>query len=659
MVPAVAFNYKRRLKILNIGIFTDTYFPQISGVATSIKTLKEELEKRGHQVYIFTTTDPLVAKGTVEPQVYRFGSVPFPSFTERRVAIRGLFKAVTIARRLKLDLVHTQTEFSMGYIGKYVAHALKIPAVHTYHTMYEDYLHYIMNGHLLHPSGVKQLSRAFLYHMTGLICPSQRVMDTMIRYGIKIPMRIIPTGVDLSQYTQKVDFDLRAAYQIPQNAQVILSVSRVAYEKNIDFLLRSFAQLLKKRPQVYLVIVGDGPAIDDLRQQAQDLKIAAQVIFTGYVKHSQVVAYYQQADIFASASNTEAQGLTFIEALAAHTQVLAWDNDYDRNLLADSSLGAVFSTEEQLTALMLKYLTKDIPLKPAVLKPELAQISATHFGEKVLEFYHDLQEHFEGEKLEELNEEEVSMMRRVSGYLKLSRSHDHDEELNQYPIGYAGEGKNRSLILSSFVKQNYQVYALPSEDNSREIKKVTIVPDLKALLAQAKIIFVEITDQDLLIHQAQQLQKDQILVNLGVLHNFEPAVLRQKSADLSGKLLETTMLINDFESISLLVGGDQDLYQEIAPIFEVFTDESLYVGEIGSAQIGIKALNILRDQLRTGVQQALTSVQDPGVDLNAILDLLADTDETELIRHWGNQELNKLVKDGAKSSQTHSSSSIS
>lgn len=634
---------------MNIGIFTDTYFPQISGVATSIKTLKEELEKLGHNVYIFTTTDPLVTKGTNEPNIYRFGSVPFPSFTERRVAVRGLFKAVTIARKLKLDLVHTQTEFSMGYIGKYVAHALKIPAVHTYHTMYEDYLHYIMNGHLLHPSGVKQLSRAFLYHMTGLICPSQRVMDTMIRYGIKIPMRIIPTGVDLSQYSQKVNINLRTEYNIPQDAPVILSVSRVAYEKNIDFLLRSFAQLLKKLPYVYLFIVGDGPAIDDLKQQASELGIASKVIFTGYVHHSKVVAYYQQANIFASASNTEAQGLTFLESLAAHTQVLAWDNDYDRNLLHDPSLGAVFSKEDELTNLMLLYLTKNIPIKKDVLEQELTQISAKHFGEKVLEFYYDLQEHFEGEKQEGLNEEEVSMMRRVSGYLKLSRIHDHDEDLNEYSIGYAGEGKNRSLILSNFVKQNYQVYALPSEDNVRETKKVTIVNNFEALLTKAKIIFVEFTDQNLLIQQAKKLQADQVMINLSSLKNFDLTNLRQNTTKIAGKLFDSIMLINDFESISILVGGDQDVYQEIAPIFEVFTDDSLYVGTIGSAQIGLQSLNVLQDHLKTGIQQSLNIAQKPGVDLNAVLDLLADTDETEFIRHWGNQKLEQDLQNQNKS----------
>jgi 1,2-diacylglycerol 3-alpha-glucosyltransferase len=133
---------------MNIGIFTDTYFPQVSGVSTSIKTLKDDLERKGHTVYIFTTSDPHVPEEAVEPNLFRFTSVPFVSFTDRRIAVRGLFHAYAVAKELQLDIVHTQTEFSMGYIGKFVARQLKIPVVHTYHTMYEDYLHYVMNGHL-------------------------------------------------------------------------------------------------------------------------------------------------------------------------------------------------------------------------------------------------------------------------------------------------------------------------------------------------------------------------------------------------------------------------------------------------------------------------------------------------------------------------------
>ena len=182
---------------MNIGIFTDTYFPQVSGVATSIQTLRNDLERKGNTVYIFTTTDPNVSKNTLEPNIFRLSSIPFISFTDRRIAYRGMFHALKLAKELDLDIVHTQTEFSLGLIGKFVAHSLKIPCVHTYHTMYEDYLHYVLNGHLLKPYHVKQVSKLFVSGLAGVVAPSQRVYNTLRGYGITTPMEIIPTVVDL------------------------------------------------------------------------------------------------------------------------------------------------------------------------------------------------------------------------------------------------------------------------------------------------------------------------------------------------------------------------------------------------------------------------------------------------------------------------------
>ena len=248
---------------MNIGLFTDTYFPQLSGVATSIQTLKNSLEADGHSVFIFTTTDPHLGKGTIEPNIFRVSSVPFVSFTDRRIAVRGLFQATKIAKEVKLDIVHTQTEFAMGMIGKYVAHSLDIPAIHTYHTMYEDYLHYVLNGHLLKPYHVKQITKAYLHKMDGVVAPSQRVKETLRRYGVTIPMR------------------------------------------------------------------------------------------------SDVGNYYRMADLFVSASDTETQGLTYIEALAAGTKSVVYSTDYTENVFDNKELGCTFKTKDEMKNEILDYLKED------------------------------------------------------------------------------------------------------------------------------------------------------------------------------------------------------------------------------------------------------------------------------------------------------------
>ena len=373
---------------MNIGLFTDTYFPQLSGVATSIQTLKNALEKNGHSVFIFTTTDPHLGKGTIEPNVFRVSSVPFVSFTDRRIAFRGLFQATKIAKEVKLDIVHTQTEFSMGMIGKYVAHSLGIPAIHTYHTMYEDYLHYVLNGHLLKPYHVKQFTKAYLHNMDGVVAPSERVKETLTRYGVTIPMRIIPTGVDLTAINENPRRDVRKELGIDSNEKVILTLSRVAAEKKIEQILDVLPTVLESEPNVKFVIAGDGPDVQPLKDQVARLSLEDYVIFAGSVEHSDVGNYYRMADLFVSASDTETQGLTYIEALAAGTKCVVYSTDYTEHVFDNKELGSTFTTKNEMTNEIIDYLKANQFTIPKNLKEKkLIDVSADTFAHKIEDFY--------------------------------------------------------------------------------------------------------------------------------------------------------------------------------------------------------------------------------------------------------------------------------
>lgn len=381
---------------MNIGLFTDTYFPQVSGVATSIKTLRHELEKQGHQVYIFTTTDPHVEKDVYERNIFRFPSVPFVSFTDRRIAFRGLLHACQLAKELNLDIVHTQTEFSMGLIGKFVARAMKIPCIHTYHTMYEDYLHYVANGKILKPVHVKQMTLAFCSHLDGVVAPSERVIDKLTGYGVKAPIRVIPTGIDLEQYEpDENELNVREKYHVPAGAPMMLSLSRVAYEKNIKEVIDGFTAILEQIPTAYLMIVGDGPAKEDLEQQAHDLGLDERVIFTGEINNNEVSAFYHATNLFVSASDSESQGLTYIEALAADKKIVVKSSPYTDELLEDPQLGATFKTHDEMVEKMIYYLKHDKITDHTVLNQTLKQVSSETFGEKIVEFYHDAQLNYE------------------------------------------------------------------------------------------------------------------------------------------------------------------------------------------------------------------------------------------------------------------------
>ncbi|GAA6112598.1 glycosyltransferase family 4 protein [Apilactobacillus apinorum] len=376
---------------MNIGIFTDTYFPQVSGVATSIKTLKDQLENDGHQVYIFTTTDPHVDKSACEKNIFRFSSIPFISFTDRRIAVRGMIQAYQIAKKLNLDIIHTQTEFSMGIIGKVVAKFLRIPCVHTYHTMYEDYLHYVAKGKILRPIHVKDATLAFCHNMSGVVAPSTKVLDTLVRYGVKSPIRIIPTGINIGKFNTDSDFDLRTNLGVSADAKILLSVSRLAYEKNIKELINSMPAILTGQPNTHLVIVGDGPAKDDLKQQTNDMKLNDNVHFVGEINNDEVYKYYHSADIFVSTSNSESQGLTYIEAMAAGVKVVVSSSPYTEELLSNKSLGMTFGTPEGYIEKVLEYLNanqqsdtqQDIELRTK----KLHEISSENFANRIVDFY--------------------------------------------------------------------------------------------------------------------------------------------------------------------------------------------------------------------------------------------------------------------------------
>ncbi|MBH9990059.1 MULTISPECIES: glycosyltransferase family 4 protein [unclassified Lactobacillus] len=390
---------------MNIGIFTDSYFPQLSGVATSIKTLKDALEKQGHNVFIFTTTDPHIKRGAVEANIFRFSSVPFISFTDRRVAFRGFFEATKVAREVKLDIVHTQTEFALGMIGKYVAHQLKIPAIHTYHTMYEDYLHYVLNGHLLRPYHVKQFTNVYLKNMDGVIAPSKRVEALLKRYRVDIPMRVIPTGVDVNSLNKAANNDMRQELGIPADAPVLLTLSRVAEEKKIDRILNAMPEIIDKFPETRLVIAGDGPDMEVLQEQVERLTLEDNVIFTGDVPHDDVGSYYKMADLFVSASDTETQGLTYIEALASGTKCVVYDTDYTEHVFDDDEFGKVFNGPGEMLSEILFYLRQGRkPIPPEKLAAKMDQISAKKFASSVYQFYQDVILDYQKDHKEESND---------------------------------------------------------------------------------------------------------------------------------------------------------------------------------------------------------------------------------------------------------------
>ena len=379
---------------MRIGLFTDTYFPQVSGVATSIRTLKTELEKLGHTVFIFTTTDKDVNRYE-DWQIIRIPSVPFFAFKDRRIAYRGFSTALEIARQYQLDIIHTQTEFSLGLLGVWIAKELRIPVVHTYHTQYEDYVRYIAKGMVIRPSMVKYIVRGFMSDLDGVICPSEIVYDLLMKYKVKVEKRVIPTGIELAKFerpgiTSENIADLRDKLGIAKDETMLLSLSRVSYEKNIQAILAALPAVLEENPDVKLVVAGDGPYLSDLKAQAKRLNIRDVVIFTGMIAPSETALYYKAADFFISASTSETQGLTYLESLASGTPIIAHGNPYLDNVINNKMFGTLYYEERDLAGAILEAVIATPDLDEKNFAAKLYEISAENFGRRVYEFYLDL-----------------------------------------------------------------------------------------------------------------------------------------------------------------------------------------------------------------------------------------------------------------------------
>lgn len=339
---------------MNIGLFTDSYYPEINGVATSVLTLKNELELLGHTVYVFTTTSPGAPR--YEYNVFRVPSLPCILITERRVGLFYQLKLATMIKKLNLDLIHTHTEFSLGIFGRIMARELHIPMVHTYHTIYEDYTHYVTHIKTL-DSRAKAFARVFTRvccnHVEQVIVPTGKVKELLLRYNVNRDITVVPTGVDL----RKFDSNLHSVADIKRVKdeigidsldKVIIYIGRISKEKNIAEIIEAMPEYMKVRNNVKLIVIGSGPDMDNLKQKAINFNLEDRIIFTGPKPWDDIGLYYSIGDVFVSGSTSETQGLTYIEAMAAGLPVVARDDKCLDEILEVGKNGYKFTTRDEL-----------------------------------------------------------------------------------------------------------------------------------------------------------------------------------------------------------------------------------------------------------------------------------------------------------------------
>ena len=303
---------------MKILITTDLYTVDTNGVVTSVKNLQKELEEKGHDVRILTFSGTCHSRR--EGNVSFIGSQPFPVYPDVRFCMRTRHRFVKELIEWKPDVIHSNCEFFSFQFAQRIARKTGAPIVHTYHTLYEDYVHYLLPGRRFGRWVVRTVSRERLKCVTSIIAPTQKVEGFLRSYGIDNPVHVVPSGIKLEKHRMRITdgerAEGRAAYGIGDDKTVLISLGRVGDEKNIGELIEFFASAARTRSDIVFMIVGDGPAREKLEKQAADLGIADRVIFTGMVPPDKVQHYYQLGDVFVSASTSETQGLTYVEAAA-------------------------------------------------------------------------------------------------------------------------------------------------------------------------------------------------------------------------------------------------------------------------------------------------------------------------------------------------------
>lgn len=381
---------------MRIGIFSDTYTPFINGVSTSIVCLKKALEKKGHEVYVVTVNNEKMGYSYDEKErVMRIPALKAGIY-DYRLSMIYSFKAKKKIKELNLDVIHSQTEFGIGTFARLVAMELDIPIVHTYHTLYEEYLNsltknkikYMVNGF------VEYLAEYYCDSSIGeLIVPTAKTKEIFKKqYKFKREVHVIPNGIDLDKFSieniNKKELEkIKKQYGIKDTDFVIMYVGRLGPEKNIPFLARAQKQIVKKHKNCKLVIVGEGPMKNELEKITSSIR--ENVIFTGKIPQSDIQYYYRLADVFATASKFETQGLTVIEALASGVCALCILDDSFKDALIDNVNGNFFETEKEYVDLVDKLMTDEKLLNKY--KKNAIKTANEHsyltFGDKVLEVY--------------------------------------------------------------------------------------------------------------------------------------------------------------------------------------------------------------------------------------------------------------------------------
>lgn len=325
---------------LRIGLFTDTYAPQVNGVSVSLQLISKGLREAGHQVTIFAPRFP--GYHDDQPSVFRVPSLKYLNKPPIYVAVLGTPRTTWSLTRKQFDVLHAHSPLTIGVLAYFTASTKNLPLIYTYHTSITDYTHYlkVIGGTGL----IRRAARWFSTTTTNLgdqvVVPSPKFMRLLLEQKVRKPIHIIPNGIDLSHFKQaKSPGSLRARLGIKPDAPLLLSVGRIDPEKRLDFLIDAFVLLADKFPQARLVFAGDGGARKHLEEKAASTRVQERIHFLGMVDRTGLPDVLHDATVFLSASTTEVHPISVIEAIASGLPIVAVQDEAFEGMVQEGENG--------------------------------------------------------------------------------------------------------------------------------------------------------------------------------------------------------------------------------------------------------------------------------------------------------------------------------
>lgn len=391
---------------MRVAIFTETYYPFISGVVTHIQTLKEGLEAEGHEVLIVT----------LDPKSHRHylkdGVLYCPAITLKKIYGYGLANPVNqhrlnIVKQFNPDIIHLHTEFSMGIFALFAARRLKKPVVYTLHTMYDDYVFYLFPNKNL-SNAAKPAAHAYIRKVAGrateIIGPSHKVADYLHRCGVNKTVNIVPNTVDTEAFKLKnvKSADIQAVRKklgIQKDDISLCFVGRLGKEKSIDVLIDYFTAAVKGDERFKLFVIGAGPEEDDLKSQIKALDMENQIVMLGRIEHDELPAYYNAFDLFSTASLSEMNSISLLEATASGLYAVTRLDPNNLDQISEGENGETFTSSKDFAEILKKYagLNDEERAKLCQSVAEYAdRYGRPEFTAAVLDIYHKAQAEYNG-----------------------------------------------------------------------------------------------------------------------------------------------------------------------------------------------------------------------------------------------------------------------